>query len=137
MGACGILNLLTTVCGRHRRVSWQRDREAIQLAALTEDGRRQEARDQEAAVERAEEAGEASQLRQQLDEAEAELEKARITAQEPSEVKIRVIGVNLTPDLPGDPPPGQRLLKEVSCDSRYITRRLDRCRGAGRLGPPA
>ena len=86
---------------------------AIQLAALTEDGRRQEARDQEAAVERAEEAGEASQLRQQLDEAEAELEKARITAQEPSEVKIRVIGVNLTPDLPGDPPPGQRLLKEV------------------------
>ena len=86
---------------------------AIQLAALTEDGRRQEARDQEAAVERAEDAEEASQLRQQLDEAEAELEKARITAQEPSEVKIRVIGVNLTPGLPGDPPPGQRLLKEV------------------------
>jgi len=87
--------------------------QAIQLAALTEDGRLQEARDQEAAVDRAEEAGEASQLRQQLDEAEAELEKARITAQEPSEVKIRVIGVNLTPGLPGDPPPGQRLLKEV------------------------
>ena len=86
---------------------------AIQLAALTEDGRRQEARDQEAAVERAEGAEEASQLRQQLDEAEAGLEKARITAQEPSEVKIRVIGVNLTPGLPGDPPPGQRLLKEV------------------------
>tara|TARA_Y100000748_G_scaffold114322_1_gene95709 strand:- start:6045 stop:11330 length:5286 start_codon:yes stop_codon:yes gene_type:complete len=87
--------------------------QAMDLAAWAADGKRQEAREQEAAKVSAREAGEASQLREQLDEAEAELEKARITAQEPSEVKIRVIGVNLTPGLPGDPPPGQRLLKEV------------------------
>lgn len=87
--------------------------EAIALAALTQDGRRQEARDQKAAEESAMQVKEVSQLRQQLQEAESELEKARIIAQEPSDVKIRVIGVNLTPGVTGDPPPGQTLLKDI------------------------